>query len=577
MTAQNPPTRLLRIDLSSEHITSERVPENWLRAYLGGKGLGARYLFSELEAGVDPLSAENVLLFMCGPLSGLLPGETRYAAITKSPLTGTFLDAYSGGQFAASLAGALGDHIGLLLEGEAAEPLEIIIENGAASLEASELWGSDTVETAAALEGDVACIGPAGEEQLAYATIAADAGEHHAGRGGGGAVLGQKQVKAVVARGSPPEGLEELREAAAANYREHAVGQWQQVSGTVESVDFAAAVGALATRGWQTDSTPVVDGLGIEAVRDRSHQREHTDPTDPGDFRVALEAGESVPRGATAMSLGSGLGITDFEAVAELGDRCNRLGVDLISAGSAIAWAIRASHAGIIDRSFEFGSPADASEVLTEIVGRETPLGDALADGVEAGTARYGGKSLIPTVKAMALPAYDPRGAPSMALAYATSDRGACHRRARPVEREVFDKPWSPERTASAVIAEQNRRSVLWSLISDDFIGDSLEALGSAWLEALGLEPAGELVTVGERVWTLTRLFNCREGFSRVDDRLPPSLAGGDTESVDRAQFEAALEQYYEQRGWDSWGYPTPPLLKHLDLEWTRSEVPALQ
>jgi aldehyde:ferredoxin oxidoreductase len=557
------PDRLLRVDLSAETVRSEPVPASWRRRYVGGKGLGARYLYEELEPGVDPLGPENALLFMLGPLSGRLPGEQRYAAVTKSPLTGTFLDSYAGGRFPERLAGALGTHLGLLVTGRADRPVRLVVADGDAAIEPTDAWGADAVETDDAMEGVVACIGPAGEQQVAYATIASDRAEHHAGRGGAGAVLGAKRLKAVVARGEPPAPsarIERLRERDAAAFRETDTGRWQAASGTVETVDFADATGVLAARGWQERGFDGADDIGIEAVRGAANGRENDGPI-PGGFRVETDEGESVPRGATAMTLGAGLGLDEFDAVAELGERCNRLGVDLISAGNAVAWVIRAADDGLVERDLDFGDPAGARELLGEIARRESTLGDALADGVEAAATRLGGERLIPTVKEMSLPAYDPRGAASMALAYATSDRGACHRRARPVEREAFDGPWAPDVVADAVIEAQDARSLRWSLVADDFVGEALDV--GEWLDAVG-HPYGDLARTGERVWTLTRLFNVREGFDRADDSLPGALGLEGALSPDR--FERTLDAYYAARGWSADGIPTRSTLDRLDL-----------
>ena len=566
------PDRILRVDLSASSAESVPVPEEWLARYVGGKGLGARYLYEELDAGTEPLGPGNALLFMLGPLSGLLPGESRYAAVTKSPLTEGFLDSYAGGTFPDALAGALENNIGLLVTGTAEEPVRVVVEGGEAAVEPAETWGEDVATTAETFpEGAVACIGPAGENRVAYATIASDAGEHHAGRGGAGAVMGAKRLKAVVARGDPPTGLAQLREEYAQRYREDDTGKWLHASGTVETVDFANEVGVLSTRGWEGGQFEGADEVGIEAVQEHASGRED-DGDDPRGFRVETEDGESVPRGATAMSLGAGLGIDEFDAVATLGETCNRLGLDLISAGSAVAWAIKAGDSELIGRELAFGQPDDARTLLSEIATRETRLGDALAGGVDAAADRFGGEDLVPTVKQMELPAYDPRGAHSMALAYATSDRGACHRRARPVEREVFEGEWSPERAAKTVIREQDSRSVLWSLIVDDFVGEAFEDLGAEWLGAVSLATEGDLGTVGERIWTLTRLFNVREGVSRADDALPATLreplsSGPNAgEAVDEERFEAMLDAYYCERGWGTDGRPTRETVERLGL-----------
>ncbi|MFD1562575.1 aldehyde ferredoxin oxidoreductase family protein [Haloarchaeobius amylolyticus] len=567
------PDRLLRVDLSTESVERVSVPDEWRRRYVGGKGLGARYLYEELDAGADPLGPNNVLLFMIGPVSGLLPGEGRYAAITKSPLTGSFLDSYAGGTFPAVLAGALHDAGGILVTGRASEPVRLVVADGDVDIESAETWGADTVTTDEHFsDAAVACVGPAGENQVAYATISSDAGDHHAGRGGAGAVMGAKRLKAVVARGDPPSGLEDLRERYAKRYRESDTGKWLQASGTVETVDFANETGVLPTRGWQDGQFEGADDIGIAAVRELAREREYPDGEDPGGYRVETDVGESVPRGATAMTLGAGLGIDDFDAVAELGATCDRLGVDLISAGNTVAWAVRASEAGLLDRSFTFGNPDSARSLLHDIATRETTLGDALAEGVDAAAEQFGGDELVPTVKAMELPAYDPRGAESMALAYATSDRGACHRRAIPVEREVFEN-WSPERAARAVATEQDQRSICWSLIVDDFVGDVFDDLGAEWLDAVGLDTDGDLRTIGERIWTLTRLFNVREGISRADDELPPALRNplesgpNDGQAVDEDRFEAMLDAYYATRGWGADGRPAREPVDRLGLD----------
>ncbi|MFB6304210.1 MAG: aldehyde ferredoxin oxidoreductase family protein [Haloferacaceae archaeon] len=567
---------VVRVDLTAGTVERERVPESWRRRYLGGKGLGARYLYEELGAGTDPLGPDNALLFLLGPLSGLLPGESRYAAVTKSPLTGAFLDSYSGGAFPDRLAGAVPEALGVVVVGAAADPVTLVLEDGGGRLvPAADLWGADAAETAAAYEGAVACVGPAGENEVRYATIAAEGGDHHAGRGGAGAVMGSKRLKAVVARGDPPEGLDGLRAEYAERYRERATGRWQRAGETLESVDFADEVGVLATRGWQGGQFEGADGIGIEAAREASVERERPDDEDglPGGFRVAAEEDGTVPRGAAPMSLGAGLGVDEFDAVATLGATCDRLGLDVISAGNAVAWAMRAGEAGAVDSGLSFGDDEAARDLIEAIATRDGPLADALADGVAAAAARLGGDDLVPTVKSMELPAYDPRGAVGMALAYATSDRGACHRRARPVEREVFED-WGVADRVTAVVAAQDARSTLWSLVADDFVGEELRDLGAEWLRAVGREyTVDDLWTVGERVWTLTRLFNAREGFDRSDDELPPALreplADGPAagESVDAETFDRLLDAYYRRRGWSADGLPTAETVERLGLD----------
>jgi len=564
---------ILRVDLSNRSVESERIPDEWLESYIGGKGIGARYLY-EMAPGTDPTSPENVLLFMLGPLTGFTPGEQRYAAITKSPLTGAFLDSYSGGSFPARLAGSIGPHLGIHVTGAAEEPVVLTVSDGDATIEpAAKLWGLDAEATCSQFpEAAVACIGPAGENGVQYATIASDSGDHHAGRGGAGTVMGTKNLKAVVAHGTAPDGLEELRERYGETFAESDAGRWLAASDTLETVDFANEAGVLPTRGWQEQRFEGTDGIGIERAREAATERERDDDAVPGGFRVDSDAGESVPRGAAPIVLGAGLGIDDFDAVATLGAVCDRLAMDVITAGNAVAWAVRASDRGLIDRELSFGDETLARQLIEEIASRSTPLGDALADGVSRAAERFGGEDLIPTIKGMELSSYDPRGAETMALAYATSDRGGCHRRARPVETEaIAETGWTPEQQAAVVADEQDRRALLWSLIADDFLeevfrGDS----GAEWLRAVGHDPGEKLIAVGERIWTLVRLFNLREGFGRDDDRLPTALlddAGdGSGAGLDPESFGTLLSHYYEYREWDSEGRPTRALLERLEI-----------
>ncbi|SHG73157.1 aldehyde ferredoxin oxidoreductase family protein [Halobaculum gomorrense] len=577
-------TRVLRVDLSAGALAFEAVPEERRRRYLGGKGLGARYLYDELSPGADPRGPENLLGFMLGPLSGALPGESRYAAVTKSPLTGAFLDSYSGGTFPDRLAGSLPDCLGVLVTGAADEPTALVVGDGEPRLEsAADLTGADTVETAEAYpDAAVACVGPAGEREVAYATIASDAGDHHAGRGGAGAVMGSKHLKAVVAHGEAtavPDELADLHAEYADAFAADDAGKWQTAGETLESIDFAAEVGVLPANGWRDTANEVGD-IGIEAAAEAAVEREHPEDDVPGGFRVETDDGETVPRGAAPMTLGAGLGMDDFDAVAALGEACDRLGVDVITAGNAVAWAVRA---GEVD--FEFGDEEGARRLIGRIARRPDgdELADALAEGVDAAAERYGAGDYVPTVKSMELPAYDPRGALGMALAYATADRGGCHRRARPIEEEVFREDWDTARRVEAVVGAQNARAVLWSLVVDDFAGETLwDDLGAEWLDALGV-PHDDLRRVGDRVWTLVRLFNAREGFDRAADTLPPQFAEPLPEgeapaagrAVDPESFERLLNAYYAARGWDNRGLPTADRCSRLDLPTDALDRPA--
>lgn len=560
------------MDLTAETVTSEAVPAPWLERYVGGKGLGARYLYDEVTPSTAPLDAGNRLFVLLGPFSGHLPGEPRIAVVTKSPLTGLFLDSYVGGSFAEALSGALEAHIGLVIHGQADTPVRLDIEADRGVIRpADELWGRDCRETAAAIDGAVACPGPAGERHVAFATIATDGGDHQAGRGGSGAVMGAKRLKAIVASGDvhTPPALAAVQAAYEERLAEHPLGRWHLSGGTLETIDAADTLGILPTAGWQRDSFEGADTLGIDAMREQASSRERETRSIPGDYRID----DVAPRGALAISLGSNLGIDDFDAVVDLGRTCDRLGLDVIETGNAVAWAIHAARADLFEYPIDFNDADAADQLITDIATRSTALGDRLANGIDAASESYGGKSLIPTIKSMSAATYDPRRTPSMALAYATSDRGACHRRARPIfaERLAADE-WSDDQRVHAVIDEQNRRSLLWCYVVDDVTAPAFDDdLGVEYFTACGTQvDSGTLEMTGERIWTLTRLFNVREGASRSGDRLPATFTqptdATDGPVIDSDHFSSLLDRYYQRRGWSTYGIPTLATLERLDV-----------
>ncbi len=565
------PSRLLVVDLSAGETAWEPVPDAWTRQFLGGKGLGARYLYDAIGPDTDPLGPENVLLFLVGPLTGYLPDGGRFAAVTKSPLTGLFLDSYAGGSFGPALRAQYPRTAGIVVTGNAPELTTLDLRDGDPQLRsAADLAGAGTDRADQAYPDDaVLAIGPAGEHEVVYATIAADGGEHHAGRGGAGAVMGAKGLKAVVVESGHPEippSLEPLRDETREAFAASPYGQAYRAAGTLESVEFADELEMLSTRGWQERSFDGATDLGADAIEATAEGREADDTIFPGDFRVAVDEYETVIRGGTPMALGAGLGVDDPEIVSSLGATCDRLGLDVISAGNAVALAILGSQEGAVERRLEFGDDEAIQELLEEIGTRSSDLGDVLAEGVEVAGDRLGLDRAIPTVKAMTLPSYDPRGAPAMALAYATSDRGACHRRAVPATVEAFREDWTPTQLAREVVAEQDRRALHWCLIVDDVTDPMVGDLGRRWLATFDLDLGGrELDRIGRRTWTMTRLINVREGVDRTADTLPELFQYGN-DGIDAEIFERTLDRYYELREWDCRGRPSARLLDRLDL-----------
>jgi len=372
------------------------------------------------------------------------------------------------------------------------------------------------------------------------------------------------------------------------------IGEWQAAGGTIETVDYAHEVGLLAAEGWTEIGFAGTDDIGVEAAGEHATGREHEDDGVPAGFRIDTPEGEVVPRGAAPITLGAGLGVDDFDDVAELCGVCDRLGLDIIGAGNAVAWAIRADEAGVVDCPVAFGDTDGIRRLLTSIAAREDPddinttpgLPDTLADGIDTAADRFGGAGLVPTVKSMALPGFDPRAAVDVALAYATSDRGGCHRRARPQDNDPFvTRDRSVAERVRNVVGEQNARSVLWSLVVDDFVGEAVWTdLGAEWLATIDHpavdcsesaanappDPVTTLATTGERIWTLTRLFNVREGFDREDDALPARIrtdTADGTTGVDTEMFDRLLDRYYAVRGWGPDGLPTSATVERLGLK----------
>lgn len=588
---------LLRVDLSAGSVSTEEVPQGYRDRFVSGKGLGAALLLDELPAGTDPLAPANKLLFMFGPLTGHAPGTSRYGVVTKSPLTGTFVDSYSGGHFPATFRFAMPAYLGVLFEGQADEPVSLVVDDDGPRLEAaSELWGShDARETAEAFpdrDTKVAAIGPAGENRVRFATISSDEASHHAGRGGVGAVMGSKRLKAVVATGTPFDdtALQDLRIEHMQRLANSDETSWARNGGTQLIVDWSQEVGALPSHNWTRGRIPDVDALNIDAF-EAGHQRPDSCYSCPIACGHVTDFSETDVDGAfpdasvawgpeyeTVGMMGANTDITDVTGVTELADRADRLGMDTISLGNVISFTMECVEAGLVDYDIGWGDAEAAAGLIEDIAYREG-VGDLLAEGTRRAAEALDdevAREAAVEVKGMELPAYDPRASYSMALAYATADRGGCHQRAFPIGSDAFGGDRDPFDTAGhaeVVIDEQDENALSYSMVACDFTEYDYDRVAE-WLGELGYDLDVEsLEAVGERAWTLTRLFNLREGFDRSDDELPTRLtrpleSGGpaDGNRVSEADFEAMLDEYYERRGWTADGVPTTETLERLEV-----------
>jgi len=608
--------KVLRVDLTSEKITTEPLNREWAKQYIGGKGLGAKYLFEELKPGTDPLSPENILAIWTGPLVGtMVPLTSRYVVITKSPLTGTFLDSYAGGYFGPEMKYAGFD--GVIIHGKASKPSYLWVNDGKAEIrDAKNVWGKDIFKTEEILRKEVghkfarvAGIGQAGENLSRIAGITSDI-TRNAGRGGGGAVFGSKNLKAVVAKGSMgvevpkiDEFVKMAKQMLWKDVVDNPDNAGMITDGTPIIVDMSQDAAILPTNNWHKGQFDGHDGINSEALKTRVFVRKKAcfscglacgsfARVRDGMFKGSATEG---PEYETLGLAGSNCGIKNIEAIVKFAEECDRLCLDTISTGAAVAFAMDLYENGIITKEdtggldLRFGNEEAYAKMPELIAERKTKIGDLLAEGTLMAARKIGKdtEKLVIHSKGSEYPAYDPRGSIGMALAYATSDRGADHNRAWPVASDAYGEgdPWSTEGKAAICHDEQTLKSFKWSMIFCDFYGVSPANQAMYFTAVTGL-PADEewLKAVGTRIWNLVRVFNVREGFSRKDDTMPERMSteplpSGKTEgkTVKPEDFEKMLTEYYQLWGWDQDGRPTKKTLQDAGLGDIIAKLPYLK
>ena len=583
--------KILDIDLTTKTFKSYPLDMEMARLYIGGRGLGARLLWDMVGPEVDPLSPENVLIFTNGPLTGTgYQTSNRFSVTTKSPLTGTILDANSGGFWGMQFKKTGYD--AMIVRGKADMPVWIEIKDGAITFhDASALWGMRVFALTERLgqnnnKRNVLCIGPAGENLSRIAAIMNDR-ERALARGGPGAVMGSKNLKAIVVEGKERPEIEdkerfkfmlyETRKLLAAS---PLTSQALPEFGTVVLMNIMNNVGALATRNHQQTQFEGAEAISGEELTDKYLVKNASCWACPISCtritRTAKVEGEG-PEFETAWAFGAQCGVDDLPAIIEANSLCNDLGLDTISAGSTIACAMELSEKGYMDSDLRFGR-ADQLAHCVEQMAYRRDLGTELADGSLRLATKYGHPELSMTSKGMEMPAYDPRGLQGQGLLYATSNRGGCHMRGNMIGLEVLGLPklinrFQVQGKSSFVILNQNSNAAIDSLVVCKFtnMGVADEYFARVLSAVTGVHYAtGEMIKVGERVWNLERLYNNREGFSPQDDSLPPRLL---TEApIDGpskgwvSNLEPMLKEYYRTRGWDEYGVPKPQKLKELGL-----------
>jgi aldehyde:ferredoxin oxidoreductase len=579
--------QILRINLSTGVVSKEPLNKVWAERYFGGRGLGAKYLYEELPKGVGALSPENKLVFATGPLSGtIVPCSGKLAVLSKSPATGAIVDSSIGGIFASKLKYAGYDL--LIIEGQSKQPVYVEIDNDRIEIhDAGHLWGKGIVETEKVLKGThgrdraVLSIGPAGENLLAFACAGSE--NRQAGRGGIGAVMGSKNLKAIVCAGTKDLGVPDMPQFLTLMkkiMKDDTLSDnnsWVYSMGTPMIVDMSNAAGILPTKNYQ-------DGTFEQASNINAGKIQELKPGKKACFACALGCGNYVrfkgggvegPEYETLALAGSGCGIDELEAIARFNADCDDLGLDTISLGNVLGYAMEMTEKGIKDFGLKFGDTAEFLK-MPRLVALKQGTGRELGLGVRQLSRKYGGTEFAMQVKGLELPGYDPRGSWGMGLAYATASRGGCHMSAWPVADEAFGKvnPFTIEGKAQLVSTGQNTNAIKFSLILCDFWALSLDTMSQIMSCLLGREVrVSELETAGERIWNLLRLFNVREGFDIRDDSLPErifkdALKSGVTTGkvLPRDQFAIMLQEYYRLRGWDKNGIPTPEKLAHLGI-----------
>lgn len=584
--------RLAVVDLTAGTVTYEDLAPDLLRTYIGGRGLGVKLLSDRLDPQVEPLSPDNLLVFAVGPLTGTnAPTAGRFSVVTKSPLTGTIFDANSGGFWGPDFKACGLD--ALILQGAADRPVYLDLKpDGIEICDAADLWGLDVPKATDILKerhgktAKVATIGPAGENLVRLAAIMND---YHraAARGGVGAVLGSKRVKALVANSRRKVELANregyimvVKEAQRLIAQSPITSKALPEYGTASLMGVINQFGLLGTKNFQQGTFAGADAISGEAVTDNILVRKKPCFACPiacgRETHVGDRTGEG-PEFETIYAFGPMCLVSDLDQVTLAGYLCNELGLDTISVGVTISCAIELSERGLLDTDLTWGDGARYLELITEIAHRQG-LGDQLAEGSRRLARAAGAPDVAMQVKGLEMPAYDPRGSKGMGLAYATSNRGACHLRAYFIGLEILGLPkridrLSPDNKAGLCILMQNLNAAMDSLIECRFVESANNEAHYARQLTMATgehyEPE-DLMVIGERIWTLERLFNNAAGHTRADDTLPPRLLQEPlTAGMSRGQvveLEPMLNEYYRARGWDAEGRPTKAKLAELGL-----------
>lgn len=600
--------RILHIDLSAQKFHIENFDENVARKFLGGNGFAVKILYEHLPQGVDPFSAQNMVVFAVGPITDTpLPSTSRGYVATKSPLNHLYFDSTFGGRFAITQKRTGFEAI--VITGKASQPTYILIdEEGPKFKPASSLWGKLTKETWEAIQAaegedaDVIAIGPAGEKLVRFASLT-----HHwrgregvAGRGGIGAVLGSKNLKAVVVKGkrkteiADPKSLQDLI-ASRKDFLEKGTAGLKNL-GTPVLVNMINTIGGLGVRNAQQEYSPQAHEISGERIKELYFARHDTCFACPiacgKTLQLPAEMGNlrwKMPEYETLYSLGSMLEIWDPASLLQVNYLCDQWGLDTISMGATISFALECFEKGLLTaqdaggKTLHFGD-APSILALVEETAQRKGLGNLLAEGSYRLAERLGKEALkfLYCVKKLEIAGHSPRALKGMSIGYATATRGGSHHDARPTLQYAgeFDRTKTANQPLFAV-RTQNFSAFDDSLTQCRFasergFGGMINENYVIMVKAVtGWEVTlEELERIGERIYNLERAFNCREGISRIDDRLPlrvhnEPIPSGPSQGMycPPEELEMLLDEYYRLRGWNSQGIPTSERLQLLGLE----------
>jgi aldehyde:ferredoxin oxidoreductase len=560
---------ILDIDLTTKEITSYPVNEEMARQFLGGRGLGVRLLWDLVGPEVDPLAPENVLIFTTGPITASgSQTSNRFNVSTKSPLTNGVMHSNSGGWWGMQFKRTGYD--ALIVRGKAQTPIMIeITPEGVELKDAAHLWGKGVFETTEALgqnrnKRNVLCIGPAGENQVRIAAIMNDK-ERALARGGGGAVMGSKNLKAIVVEGNKKNRSADQEQFKFMLYETGKILKASPLTsqalpefGTAVVMNVINEIGALPTRNFQDSQFEEADKISGETITDEilvKNQACWACPITCTRITKTKSGKEGEgPEFESAWAFGAQCGIDDLDAITEANYLCNDLGLDTISMGNTIGCAMELAEKGLMEVALGFGQADKLLGLISDTAYRRE-TGAEMAEGSYRMAEKHGAPQLSMSVKKLEMPAYDPRGMQGQGLVFATGNRGACHETGNMLGPEVLALPrlidrFATQGKAGIVSVHQNSAAVIDSLVYCKFANMAVaEEFFARTLSAVTGEhfSADDLMMVGERIWTLERLYNLRQGFT--------------------VKLDPMLEEYYAFRGWDQNGVPNPEKLKQLSLE----------